>query len=290
MRRLENYCQGEMMFDIHPKVLAHKSACEKGNFVTPEYILHKRNLHVGLMRRYCPHRQYPLGEIGTINTGDIRCNFHGYTWDKTGIAQNNNRSLLCGSANIGESGLILKDFKEPNAGWINDISQESNLEYSHTCAGQSSGSWLWMMEVQADLLHITVDQIHPILSKLTDLNKCIMTDGDGWINQTCETGWWTFIYPYTFIEWSPGCLAINYTTPNNVKQEFGFGWHTQFYYAPEIDAEKKTSFESLQTVFEEDITAIEQQQGGYYPLLATSNRLEKHCVHWGEWYKAHGIS
>ena len=69
----------------------------------------------------------------------------------------------------------------------------------------------------------------PKLAEITDLNGIEMYDGDGWILQTCSTGWWLFVYPYTFIEWSPGCVALNYTTPHNAQSEFGFDWITQYY-------------------------------------------------------------
>jgi hypothetical protein len=112
-----------------------------------------------------------------------------------------------------------------------------------------------------------------------------MDHGDGWILQTCSTGWWLFIYPYTFIEYSPGCLSVNYTTPDDPNSEFGFSWITQFYYDPVIHQSKRTEFQTLEDVFHEDVEAIEQQKGKYFPLMKSVNRLEDHCVHFGQWVK-----
>ncbi|HEY6435408.1 MAG TPA: hypothetical protein VIY47_02380, partial [Ignavibacteriaceae bacterium] len=187
--------------------------------------------------------------------------------------------------------LLFKNFNEPTHKWVNDLANEDDLEFSHICSGSSNGSWLWMMEIQADLLHIRkgIDVVHPELSSVTDLNNIDMYDGDGWILQTCNTGWWLFIYPFTFIEWSKGCLSINYTIPNNINNEYGFSWITQFYYDSIISTEKRQNFETLEDVFHEDVTTIELQKGPYFPIINPYNRLEDHCVHFGKWMKENQI-
>ena len=273
-----------MLFKNPSKILAHKSVLSDKNFVTPEYILHNGVDQVNLFHRFCPHRMYPLAEPGTF-VEDITCKFHGFQWDKKGKPLNNDRNIGCGKAEIGRSGLVFKDFVEPNHHWVDDLAGEKNLQFSHTTSGTSVGSWLWMMEIQADLLHIRngEDVVHPWLSSIEDLDKVKMEDGDGWILQTCSTGWWLFIYPFTFIEWSPGCVAVNYTIPKDTNSEFGFEWVTQFYYDPAITKERKVIFERLEDVFHEDVIAIEAQKGKFYPLMKAINRLEEHCIHLGQW-------
>ena len=278
------------MFKNVPKVYAHKSAMAQGNFVTPEVILNANtDTNVNLFNRFCPHRMYPLAVPGTV-VENIVCKFHGFEWDENGVPVNNNRSIGCGSADIGASGLVFENFVEPTHQWVKDIAQETDLEFSHVCTGTSAGSWLWMMEIQADLLHIRKgeDVVHPALAEVTDLDAVGMEQGEGWILQTCSTGWWLFIYPFVFIEWSPGCLSVNYTTPNDINNEFGFNWITQFYYGPNTPADKRAEFETLEDVFHEDVAAIEQQKGPYYPLAkaVSTSRLEEHCVHFGEWVRA----
>jgi hypothetical protein len=274
------------MFKRSPKVLAHVAALNAGNLVTPEYILHSAGDHIDLHRRFCPHRMYPLSEIGR-NIQNVVCKYHGYEWDINGKPLNNNKKLKCGEADIGKSGLILKDLVEPSHHWVDDLVKEKELTYSHCTQGSSSGSWLWMMEIQADLLHVRTgdDVIHPELSSLENLEQVNMDSGDGWIIQTCSTGWWLFIYPYTFVEWSKGCLSINYTVPKDVNNEFGFTWATQFYYDPNTSQSCRAEFEKLEDVFHEDVTAIEAQKGPYFPLKNSQNRLEDHCVHFGNWYQ-----
>ena len=275
------------MFTTSPKIFAHKSAIETHNFVIPEYILNKGQDEVNLFHRFCPHRMYPLAVPGT-HVDEINCEFHDFKWTSTGIPINNDRKLSCGKASVGRSGLIFKHFIEPNHIWVDNLASETSLKYSHSMQGTSTGSWLWMMEIQADLLHIRSGEgaIHPLLSAETNLDDVVMHEGDGWVLQTCSTGWWLCIYPFTFIEWSKGCLAINYTIPKDKNNEFEFDWITQFYYDPLITTEKRKDFETLEDVFKEDVGAVEKQKGKWFPLMSAVNRLEEHCVHYGKWVKS----
>jgi phenylpropionate dioxygenase-like ring-hydroxylating dioxygenase large terminal subunit len=278
------------MFKLPPKIFSHISSLDNGNFVLPDIILNKDENNINLFHRFCPHRMYPLAKVGQ-HVENIVCKFHGFEWTKDGVPVNNNRRLNCGNAQIGKSGLIFKNFIEPDHRWVSDLANETNLKFSHVTEGASKGSWLWIMEIQADLLHVRPgeDAVHPWLSSVEDLEEVNMESGDGWIIQTCSTGWWLFIYPFTFIEWSPGCLAVNYTIPNDINSEFGFSWVTQFYYDQEVSKERKIIFEKLEDVFCEDIDAIESQKGKYFPLIESTNKLEDHCVHFGQWVKEHRV-
>jgi hypothetical protein len=229
---------------------------------------------------------YPLHKTGQ-HVDNIVCKYHGFEWSKDGIAINNNKKLSCGSATVGKSGLVFKDFQEPEHQWVIDLANEQRLEFSHIKQGKSNGSWLWMMEIQADLLHIRTgdDVVHPWLSSTENLDQVVMESGENWIIQTCSTGWWLFIYPFTFIEWSKGCLSVNYTIPNNINNEFGFEWITQFYYDLNITQQRRNTFEKLEDVFLEDVETIEMQKGPYFPLMIAQHSLEDHCVHFGKWVK-----
>lgn len=275
------------MFTTSPKIFAHKSAIETRNFVIPEYILNKGQDEVNLFHRFCPHRMYPLAVPGA-HVDEINCEFHDFKWTSAGIPINNDRKLSCGKASVGRSGLIFKNFIEPNHIWVDNLAKETSLKYSHSMQGTSTGSWLWMMEIQADLLHIRSGKgaIHPLLSAETNLDEVDMNEGDGWVLQTCSTGWWLCIYPFTFIEWSKGCLAINYTIPKDKNNEFGFNWITQFYYDSSITEEKRKNFETLEDVFKEDVGAVEKQKGKWFPLISAVSRLEEHCIHFGKWVKS----
>ena len=158
------------MFKNPPKIFAHQSALKNGNFVLPEVILNKSDNDITLFHRFCPHRMYPLH-----NTGDhvqtITCKFHGFEWDKDGAPVNNNKKLKCGTASIGRSGLVFKDFIEPDHQWVNDLEKENQLVYSHSCRGKSKGSLLWLMDSEADYLHIYCGQVHPLLSSIIDLEE-----------------------------------------------------------------------------------------------------------------------
>jgi len=278
------------MFISSPKIYAHLSVLEKGNFVVSEYILNKGNgINVNLFRRFCPHRLYPLADTGT-HVNEITCKLHNFKWDKDGEALNNPKKIHCGEASIGKSGLIFKNFIEPNHKWVNDLASEKNLKYSHSLQGSSLGSWLWLMDIEADLLHLYVGGIHPFLAKQINVEDLILDQGDGWVLQTHPTGWWLYIFPYVFVEYgNPGCVMINYATPNDDSTEFGFNWITQFYYDDSVSVDHRLMFETFNDVYFEDIEASEKQRGRYFPLVKAMNRYEDHCVHFGNWFKENKI-
>lgn len=267
-----------------PKFFAHVSALNEGNFVLPDFILNKDATGVNLFHRYCPHRMYPMHTPGEI-VQDIKCKFHNFMWDKNGIALNNEKKLHCGKATIGRSGVLFKDFIEPNHKWVDDLSKEKNLKYSHSFQGESVGSWMWLLDAEADLLHLYKDGIHPFLSQQIKLEDIQMDQGDGWILQTHPAGWWLYVFPFLFIEHSPGCVMINTVIPNDINSEFGFKWISQYYYDPCVDATARRIFETCEEVFREDVATAEIQKGKYFPLMKAMNRYENHSVHLGEWYK-----
>jgi hypothetical protein len=281
-----------MMFKYTPKILAHISSLKTSNFVVPEYILNQSDSAntVNLFHRHCPHRRYPLADPGT-HVDNITCKFHDFQWDKNGVPLNNNKKLSCGTATVGKSGLVFKDFVEPDHRWVNDLSNEKNLVYSHSVQGSSHGSWLWLMDAEADLLHVYKNGIHPFLSQQIDINDLTLDQGEGWILQTHPTGWWLYIFPFVFVEYgNPGMLMVNHVVPQNKNSEYGFDYITQFYYDPTVSGERRMIFETLDQVFKEDIAATEKQKGNYFPLMTAVNKFEDHCVHFGNWYKENKLS
>ena len=273
------------MFKKYPVILAHSSSLNTGNFVTHEYILNKGNTDVNLFRRFCPHRMYPISQPGaTIE--NIVCKFHGFAWTKDGVPINNDRNISCGTAEIGKSRLVFKNFVEPDHKWVNDLSEETELKYSHSYTGHSDGSYLWFMDVNTDLLHVHNNGIHSVLSKQINLEDIKMESGDGWVLQTHPNGWWLCVYPFGFIEYgNPGMLSILTVTPDKADSEYGYTWLTQVYYKDSVDINQRIIFETLDTVFTEDIKASELQRGDYFPLTKAHNKYEDHCVHFGKWVK-----
>lgn len=278
------------MFNNPPKVFAHKSVLDAGNFVTPEFILNKNtDDRANLFHRFCPHRMYPMHTPGEI-VQNVYCKFHGFEWAQDGTPLNNPKKLSCGNADIGRSGLVLKNFQEPNHHWVDDLAKETDLEYSHSFRGTSKGSWLWLMDAEADLLHVHKKGVHPFLSKQIDLETIVMEQGDGWVLQNHPTGWWLYIFPFTFVEYgNPGMLMVNYPIPHDINNEYGFDWITQFYYNKDVSVDRRFLFETAETVFKEDVATIELLKGGYFPLMKALNRYEDHGVHWGKWFKENKI-
>ena len=268
-----------------PLVYAHSSVLDEGNYVLPDVILNKNETEVNLFRRFCPHRMYPLHEPGDI-VQDIHCKFHNFNWDKNGIPINNSKKLNCGSAVVGKTNLVMNNFVEPDHKWVHDLSKETDLKYSHFCQGESDGSWLWLMDAEADLLHVYMDGIHPFLSRQVKLDDMNLDQGDGWIYQEHPDGWWVYLFPYIFLEYGyDGKLGVNRVIPKNENTEYGFTWTTQFYYNSDVSVSDRMVFETMEDVFREDVGAAEKQKGNYFPLMSAMNKWENHCVHFGKWYR-----
>jgi phenylpropionate dioxygenase-like ring-hydroxylating dioxygenase large terminal subunit len=272
------------MFNNPPRFFAHKTIVEKGNFVLPDVILNKGDDSVNLFHRYCPHRMYPLHQPGE-HVDNIYCKLHAFEWSKDGTPLNNPKKIQCGTTTTGRSGLVFKNFQEPNHQWVDDLANETELVYSHCYQGESKGSWLWLMDIEADLLHVHQNGVHPFLSQQINVETIRMEEGDGWILQHHPVGWWLYIYPFTFVEYGrPGCVMVNTVIPNDVNNEYGFKWVTQFYYHPSVHPNTRMIFETLETVFKEDVDTAELQKGDYFPLVNAMNRYEDQCVHFGKWF------
>ena len=270
------------MFKNPPRIFAHKAVVDKGNFVLPDYILNKGDNTVNLFHRFCPHRMYPLHTPGE-HVDEINCKLHNFSWSKDGTPLNNPKKIHCGATTTGRSGLVFKNFKEPDHSWVDELASETELVYSHSFQGESKGSWLWLMDIEADLVHVYKGGTHPILSAQINLDEMVMDQGNGWIQQNHPDGWWLYIFPFTFVEYGrPGCVVVQNIVPNN-DTEYGFKWITQFYYAPTVTANAKILFEVLETVFREDVATAELQKGDYFPLMTAINRYEDHSVHFGKW-------
>jgi hypothetical protein len=278
------------MFNVNPKILCHASALQKGNFVSSEFIINKSDSAsqtINLFRRQCPHRMYPIGQPGE-NIQEITCKFHNFQWTRDGVPVNNSKKIKCAETSISPSGLVFLDFNEPDTYWSQCLKNESNLEYSHSVTGSSEqGSWLWLMDAEADLLHVYLDGIHPFLAKQVDIKNVQLEQGDGWILQVHPSGWWLYIFPYIFVEYTPGCVMVNCVTPRNPDLEHGYDWICQFYYDPKTSVDKRFVFETLVEVFKQDIEATEKQKVPYFPLMKATNTYEDHCVHFGKWFMQH---
>jgi hypothetical protein len=227
---------------------------------------------------------YPLHQPGE-HVDNIYCKLHAFEWSKDGTPLNNPKKIQCGTTTTGRSGLVFKNFQEPNHQWVDDLANETELVYSHCYQGESKGSWLWLMDIEADLLHVHQNGVHPFLSQQINVETIRMEEGDGWILQHHPVGWWLYIYPFTFVEYGrPGCVMVNTVIPNDVNNEYGFKWVTQFYYHPSVHPNTRMIFETLETVFKEDVDTAELQKGDYFPLVNAMNRYEDQCVHFGKWF------
>lgn len=289
------------MFKNNPNVLAHVSALRNGNFVLQDKIIVKNENSYEVKNRECPHRGYLMHEPGDM-VNHVVCKLHGFAWDQSGRPLE--KEPYCshfyklhhqGVADVGKTGILFQDFVEPeNAEWVKILSEAEGLEYSHGVGGTSNGSRLWLMEQMTDLLHIRQNGVHPRQSLETPLDNMQTDFGDGWAIQiypTCygSKGFWLFVYPGFNIEYEPGRLMITRVTPNDINSEYGFTWHMQFYYSPEIGKVEKEEWEKCVDVYREDIAAIENIKRPFFPLKRTVSKWEDQMKHWGEWYLANKL-
>jgi nitrite reductase/ring-hydroxylating ferredoxin subunit len=169
------------MFKQIPQIIGHISSCKNKPFIGYEYIMTKVDNTINLFNRTCPHRFYPIGEqLGPTN--NITCKLHGFEYDSMGAAVNDHPfKLNCSSYNLGMSGLVFRNFAEPDHEWVACIASETNLEYSHCYTGQSNGSWLWLSELETDILHVRKDGIHPWLSSQYSNEDVKFDDKTSWV-------------------------------------------------------------------------------------------------------------
>lgn len=278
------------MFRSPPKAVGHISAVKDKPFIGYEYIMSQSNGKVNLFNRTCPHRFYPIGDqLGP--TDNITCKLHGFKYDCNGKPVNQHPyKLNCQSYNLGKSGIVFKNFVEPQHEWVDCIAKETNLEYSHSYTGKSEGSWLWLTEIEADLLHVHKDGIHPWLATEYDVNKIHLENGNGWVYQKHHSGFWLFIFPYTFVEWAPGCLSLNSIFPGHKNSEWGYSWMTQIYYDPIVKQSDRDVFNRIDEVFIQDVKASEKQTVPYVPYSKAISPLEQQVQYFGEWFKDNVIT
>jgi hypothetical protein len=275
------------MFKNFPQILTHKNSLQFGNLVLHDKIVTKSDGAFKVKNRECPHRAYPIGNPGDI-LQKLECNLHGFCWNNNGLPIKPNIYKLqdCGSITEGKSGLLFQNFNEPTeSSWVKILENETQLEYVRSEVGSSYGSWLWLMDIYSDLLHIRKNGVHPNLSLEIPLDTLTLEQGEDWILQkNTGSGFWLFIFPFTAIEWSTGKLSVKRIVPHNINQEFGFDWQVQLFYNKDIDSSQRKIWESLIDVYKEDITAIEKIRKPFYPLKKSISKWEDQTKLWGDWY------
>lgn len=263
------------MFKKFPRAVAHEAG---QGIVTPDYIYKNKKL----FSRTCPHRYFPIGEVGKI-CYTPRCQLHNYAFDPlTGNGINNNLTLPFKQAYSDTSGIIWEDFDEPDHWWVSNIADDYPALYlDKTFVGSSPGSWLWNMEMAVDVKHI--GGIHPWLNEHMRDVKIDYDEGDGWVLQSFEGGFWLFVFPFTFIEWAPKQLGIITLHPDDMQKEYGYKWFTQIYRDPELGFKEKSEFDMIENVWREDVEAVEKIRRPFKPT-ATMDPLERHNFLFSKWY------
>ncbi len=263
----------------YPKILTHNDVFTNSNFFGSSHYVINKDLQ--LFANRCPHRGNKIINPGTTKE-EFKCGLHGWSWTKNGSPINNNVNIKSKNAVKGESGLIFLDWEEPvNAKWVLDLKND-RLEYSHSVKKHGAGDWRWQMEMHVDLLH--VEQIHPLLHSYVDCTKLISERGYDWIAQYHEHGWWLFVYPFTHIEWEPGCLYFSEMTP----KESGNGYDVYIHYLfnKDVSPEQREHFAKMaETTFDEDIQAVNEISASSKYRMPSNNPhpLETDIIHFYKW-------
>jgi hypothetical protein len=272
-----------------PKFYCHEKAFKGKTFFTAlANIVSNTDKGYKVFDRSCPHRMYPINDTCTGKASDtFECRLHGYSFNEEGSGLNNSLYLHGKSLTKGKSGILFENFNEPDHQWVKDVEQEKNLTLAQIFTGNSKGSWLWLTDLEADCFHIHKKGIHPELYKEVDIAQLQLINGDGWGLQQRPDGWWLCIYPYTFIEWESGCLAINTIIPDSKETEFGFRWMTQIY----VDYDKihTPKFDIFDLIFKQDVKAAEDIKGKYFPITTIQSELEEHSYQFGRWMERNKI-
>jgi phenylpropionate dioxygenase-like ring-hydroxylating dioxygenase large terminal subunit len=264
----------------HPKILTHKDTLKTNKFFgNTNYVVNK-DLQLFLNR--CPHRGNRIVAPGTCKE-EFKCSLHGWRWDLTGKAINNNINLKEKNLNFGNSGLLFLDWTEPkNSIWVDQLKKES-FTYSHSSYRYGTGDWRWQMEMHVDLLH--VKEIHPLLNSYVDCENLKTEYGNDWICQHHEHGWWLFVYPFTHIEWEPGCLYISEMSPRENNQ--GYDVYIHYLFNESVNQDVKNNFKNVAEItFDEDIKAVnELSTSSKYrqPGTNLNHPLEKDIHHFYNW-------
>jgi phenylpropionate dioxygenase-like ring-hydroxylating dioxygenase large terminal subunit len=263
----------------YPKIFTHKDTFKKDIFYgSGQYVINK---NLELFSNRCPHRGNKIITPGEIKS-QFKCGLHGWAWTENGSPLNNTINLKSKNAVVGESGLCFLDWEEPNdSKWVNELKQDT-FEYSHSLKKYGEGDWRWQMEMHVDLLH--VEQIHPLLNNYVDCNSLVTERGYDWIAQHHSHGWWLFVYPFTHIEYEPGCLYISEMSPRENDQ--GYDVFIHYLFNNSIDQTTKDNFINMAEVtFDEDIRAVNELSASskYKMPVNPHHKLEQDIKHFYKW-------
>lgn len=267
----------------YPKIHGHVDSLKNHQYFASTSLVIDENLNG--YTNTCPHRGFPIVTPSTVST-NMRCALHGWEWDSQGNPTNNSVCLKPRKLETGRSGLIFTDWQEPSdAKWVNDLAND-DFEYSHSTRRTGRGDWRWQMDMHVDLLH--VDKIHPLLNGYVDVNNLKTEYGPDWVCQHHAHGWWLFIYPFTHIEWEPGCLYFSEMVPNHDWAN-GYEVYIHYMFNKSVPQHVKDNFIAMAEVtFDEDVKAVDELSANsrYRKPRNDLDPLEVDTLHFYEWLEA----
>ena len=226
----------------------------------------------------CPHQN---SRIITTKTLDIRCQYHGWSWNIDGTPAGAGSTSLCNNIKLHlkeayeYKGLVFEDKLDLS---VLDHIDFGNLVLDEFRIDKINADPRIVMDIFLDVDHIPV--VHEGVYNLLGIegNAKVTWDYTDWGNvQTVRNGdnkiiaLWIAVYPYTMIEWQDGFLFVTrcidetkiavwrYRDPSRPEQEY---------------IENKNMFE---TAFSQDKYQAEQM------VRFPSAHLEEAKEHYREW-------
>jgi hypothetical protein len=129
-----------------------------------------------------------------------------------------------------------------------------------------------------------VDKIHPLLTSYVDVNTLHTEYGSDWVCQHHKHGWWLFVYPFTHIEWEPGCLYFS----EMVLKDYGYEMYIHYLFNESTTQHVRENFIKIAEVtIDEDIAAVNllSANSKYRAPPAKLGPLELDLAHFYKWTK-----
>jgi len=286
------------MFIAHKNDLLNQSNVSLIQFDDRKFVSKDNNLY-RLFNNVCPHQGSLLVQKESCN---IKCNYHGWAWDKNGNPISNGSTKMANDFNIKSKLLNV----EKDLIFTNEINLEtvSDIDLSHMSLvekriDQVDANYRTIIDVFLDVDHIPI--VHKglyenigiaeaadvnwkyydwgniqLVNKSIDYNGEFKTTLLG-IAEERLSAFWITIYPYTMIEWQPGAMFITVCKPtvNNLTAVSVFKYRDLRY----NDLNWKINSSIWETAWKQDTDLCKGIVNN------NSKFLEESKLHFREWLK-----
>jgi Rieske [2Fe-2S] domain len=227
----------------------------------------------------CHHRGYHLfrnlRDNDNIDLNHYVCPVHG----QKGLVD----KLIIDRLTLDKSGLVTGGWRtDSTQEWVQQISDDGPFQHHSTVRFHNKGDWRFQTEMNADMYHL--NYIHPWLKSTVDINAMRYTNNqDHLVQNWCDRGWWSIIYPFYQFEWQPGSVYFAEIRPID---DHSYDVIGDFYHTGDGESEDDKLFrELILHTYQEDLDHV-ADMGQFYGPYTSDNPLEDQVEHWHRWYWA----